>query len=316
MLTCISYNFTFLNKPIIIHFFTSTKNISINVYNNYVKKMLVWIYVILLLEKNKKNCIENIPLAIYIYHINLEKHLPPKGNILDPETVNTAFTMTCPTKRAEIVIFRKEEWFKVFIHETIHTFGFDFSTSNINEYKKSMSSMFFANTNIKLYETYCEVWARIINVFFCSYFITSNVVEYLIQTNKFLQLETIYSLFQANKVLKHMDLTYIDLIQNEHYSKSKYREKTNVLAYYIITSILLTNYQSFLKWCERNNPNNLINFKKTNTNVIHFCKLIENMYNSPEYLKKINYINNVYDKLTIHDKLGTTLRMSLTELEL
>ena len=29
-----------------------------------------------------------------------------------------------------IVIFRKEEWFKVFIHESIHYFNLDFRTDN------------------------------------------------------------------------------------------------------------------------------------------------------------------------------------------
>ena len=50
-------------------------------------------------------------------------------DIIDQIHVNTGFTTTCPVD-SEIVIFREEEWFKVFIHETFHNFALDFSDMN------------------------------------------------------------------------------------------------------------------------------------------------------------------------------------------
>jgi L-rhamnose isomerase len=67
---------------------------------------------------------------IYIYHTSLLKILPNTNvDILNENNVNTAFTRTCPSN-SEIVVFRKEEWFKVFIHETFHSFGIDFASMN------------------------------------------------------------------------------------------------------------------------------------------------------------------------------------------
>ena len=47
--------------------------------------------------------------------------------ILSPTHANTAVTTTC-TADGEICLFRKEEIFKVFIHETFHSLGLDFSS--------------------------------------------------------------------------------------------------------------------------------------------------------------------------------------------
>ena len=35
-------------------------------------------------------------------------------------------------KSGLIVLFRREEWFKVFIHECLHSFGMEFSGMNLN----------------------------------------------------------------------------------------------------------------------------------------------------------------------------------------
>ena len=43
---------------------------------------------------------------------------------------------------SEIIIFRNEEWFKVFVHETFHLFGVDFS--NMSNLKKSKDIFTFS----------------------------------------------------------------------------------------------------------------------------------------------------------------------------
>ena len=46
----------------------------------------------------------------------------------------------------------------------------DFSTLDITAANKKLHSIFSVQTDIKIFESYCETWARVMNVFFESYF--------------------------------------------------------------------------------------------------------------------------------------------------
>ena len=65
-----------------------------------------------------------------------KKKLPKQYNLIDREHANTAFTTSCQTE-TEICIFREEEWFKTFIHETFHNMGMDF-TANGSQYTNEL----------------------------------------------------------------------------------------------------------------------------------------------------------------------------------
>ena len=75
-----------------------------------------------------------------------------------------------------------------------------------------------------------------------------------------------------------MGLSYEDLYSNRSESRllreTLYKEKTNVLAYYVIKTVMINNYPSFLSWCNKNNLA-LIAFKKTIANQKRFCEFIE-----------------------------------------
>ena len=134
---------------------------------------------------------------MYIYHTSLLKMLPSTNiEILNETHVNTAFTRTCP-KDSEIVVFRKEEWFKVFIHETFHNFGLDFSDMELTTCNTKILSIFPVNSDVNLYEAYTEFWARLMNVLFCSYINMKNkndVDEFLTNAEFFMNFERIFSL--------------------------------------------------------------------------------------------------------------------------
>ena len=63
--------------------------------------------------------------------------------------------------------------------------------------------------------------------------------------------------FQMIKILDFMGLSYNDLykktVVSENLRKTQYKENTNILSYYVLTTILLNNYQDFLSWCDTNN---------------------------------------------------------------
>jgi hypothetical protein len=291
----ISYTFFIINRTITIHFIIEHDNPSsqLNKYNEYVEWIVIWLNILNIYAS--KTCSKS--LIIYLYFTSLEKHLPSSNiEILDQHNVNTAFTSTCPVF-SEIIIYRKEEWFKVFIHETFHNFGLDFSDMNTSECNKKILSIFKVNSSVNLYESYTEVWATILNSLFCSFFLLKNKKNYtlfLSQAEFLINFEKTYSFFQLIKILNFMGLNYSDLYSEDQTSISLrntlYKEKTNVLAYYIIKLILLNDYPSFLKWCKSHNLS-LLAFQKTKKNQLEFCDFIHSLYLSPSMLEGIHNTN-------------------------
>jgi hypothetical protein len=313
-------NDSIINKQIKIYFIIeeSEKKILIQEYNKYVKRILCWFY--LIKDYINSECCKT--LNVYIFMTSLNKMTPNKLEILDYENVNTGITTSCP-KNGEIILFRKEEWFKVFIHETFHSFGIDFS-SNLNNdnnyYSKELTrNIFKVNSIINLYEAYTEFWAEIFNILFFSY----DIVKYdnIISKNKdvdFIKVfhylinnEIKFSIFQMIKILQHMDLTYDELIKTTEITNNKYKEKTNIMAYYILKVILLYNYNYFIYWCIKNN-NNIIKFDEKNKK--RLLIFISNYYNNNKMLKDIKEMQKNIKKINNNMEnqfLLKTLRISI-----
>ena len=288
----ITYSFHLFERDINIMFLIEDGNPEdlIETYNKYVDYMLVWLYIVN--EYSSRSCVDK--LKIYVYHTSLLKILPSTNiEILGWNNINTAFTRTCP-KDSEIVVFRKEEWFKAFMHETFHNFGLDFSDMNQTSVNAKILSIFPVNSEVNLYESYTEFWARIMNSLFCSYINMKNkedIDEFLTNAEFFINFERIFAFFQMIKVLNFMNMTYKDMynssIQSENIRKTMFKENTNVLSYYIITLILLNGYQDTIAWCNLNNTS-LLQFKKTTSNLDEFCKFIEKKYKTKAMLDGVN----------------------------
>ena len=117
-----------------------------------------------------------------------------------------------------------------------------------------------------------------------------------------------------------MGLTYRNLYLNDESSRTLreklYKEKTNVLSYYIIKTVLINNYQGLLSWCKTNNYS-LLQFKKTISNQMNYCKFIEKNYKTTSMLESIVYAEKFYNKVASKNKknfLLSNLRMSICEL--
>jgi hypothetical protein len=120
-----------------------------------------------------------------------------------------------------------------------------------------------------------------------------------------------------------MGLSYKDLYLNTERSRmlrdNLYKEKTSVLSYYVIKTILINNYQGFLSWCKNNNFS-LLQFKKTPTSQKEFCKFIEKNYKTTSMLNGVtetqHFLNNVKNqwKKTNLQYILSNLRMSICEM--
>lgn len=298
MLFDLSYTFSLFGREIKVHFIVEDPSAEhqIEIYNEYIEKILVWLHIIN--EYSSKKCSKR--LVLYMYFTSLKKELPDrKISILNQNNVNTAFTYTCPVD-SEIVIFRKEEWFKVLMHESFHNFALDFSDMNIEECTQNILSIFKVKSDVNLFEAYTEFWAEIMNAVFCSFYLIKDkdkkdghpdLKDFLSNFDFFINFERTYKFFQMVKTLNFMGLTYVDLISNSPQAQSLretlYKEDSNVLSYYIITTILMNNYQGFLSWCNTNNLS-LLQFKKTTNNITEFCKFIEKNYKTRSLIESVD----------------------------
>ena len=322
MMSEISFSFSLYDRNIKVHFIVENDNVELDIslYNRYMESITMWLYMLNIY--GSKECANT--LTIYFYFTSLEKSLPNSNiHILDEINVNTAFTTTCP-KDSEIVVFRKEEWFKVFIHETFHNFGLDFSMMNNDEVNSCILDIFKVYSQVNGFEAYTEFWAEIMNSLFCSFHSIKNkndINEFLSNSEFYINFERTYSFFQLVKTLDFMGLSYKDLYSNSNRSiivrENLYKENTNVLSYYIIKCVLMNNYQGFLTWCSKNNLS-LLDFKKTIGNQRQFCKFVEKNYKIQSMLNGINeseiFLSNIKRKKGNYKFVLSNLRMSICEL--
>lgn len=326
--TTVTYSLEMFGRTITIYFFSEEdeEKENMNKFNDYLKYMLVWLYIV---NQYATNSCSKV-LKIYIYLTSLTKVLPSinDSTILNENNVNTAFTRTC-VPNSEIVIFRREEWFKSFIHETFHNFALDFSDMNIDKHNSRILAIFPVHSEVNLFESYTEFWARIMNCLFCSYTYTNTnnqankknaLSDFLTNAEHFIHLEQQFAFFQTTKVLQYMGLTYPDLykkgINADQIRKERYKEDTNVLSYYVITLVLLAHYQDMLVWCDTHNDT-LLQFKQTNANLDEYVGFIERNYRSKHLLQAFQAVQVVQSSPLPNKKnrfILNNLRMTICEL--
>jgi hypothetical protein len=286
---------------------------STSIINQHVKRIFMWLYLASRFSHSK--CSQN--MTIKIYFTNAKKILPNKQRLpIEQEHANTAFTTSCK-KETEINIFREEEWFKVCIHETFHCMGLDFSEMNNSASDAMILKIFPLNADVRLYETYCEIWAETMNIMFISYLSSrnKNVEKMIEKTEKFLYYERLFSLFQCVKVIRHFHLTYDDIINKTKRANENYKEKTQILSYYILKCIYMFYINEYVDWCIDNNGETL-DFNKKNGSfektVQSYVVFLETRYKLPEFLESIKYFENNSVRKNI--VIENTLRMSLFEI--
>jgi len=291
------------------------------------KRIYCWLYIASM--ESTKGCSKT--MNIYLYLTDLKKKFPQKGEneILSEINVNTAYTFACSfseTGENEMYLYRKEEWFKVFIHETFHAFALDFANMRETDADHQILRMFPLNIDLRLFETYTEMWAETMNIIYIVH--SSNIKNKMEKIVEYLKMEQLFSLFQALKVLKHNHISYEELYEMTERAKIKrvhhYKESSPVMAYYILKSICMMNVGEFIEWTSINNKGSL-NFQKTKSNIDSFIHFIKERYKHEEFLEAMKFTENYYSLMkrkkmvggfpTEDFDLGRNLRMSMFEIE-
>ena len=284
--------------------------------DNYIKHVYIWLHIAC--QFAPKSCA--LTIHIHIFLTNLTKKRPSSQTIPFNQThANTAFTHSC-VANPEIVIYRLEEWFKVFIHETFHTLGLDFSTLNHMDAANQQINKIFNlrpnNRDYRLYESYTETWADIIHVCMVVHF---NLIQqkhfeysYVENVESLLRQEITFSMIQCTKVLHHNHLKYIQLLNGQD---NTYRENTNIMSYYIVRCILLFHANEFIYWTMMQNHHS-IEFKKNEQNVLKYVGFIEKCSRDQSFINSMMQIEEQYKLMESRDKTSygaTTMRMTMIE---
>ena len=318
----IEYNIKLGENKMNIYFllFKESDLLDIHKYDKRIKFIIMWFYVAFAYAKKSYGK----KINLFLYLTPKQKILPKnKLTILGVENCNTAVTTACETN-GDILIFREEEWFKVLIHETFHLLCLDFANMPnyiLSEFNKKIRGIMPVKSEYNLYESYSEFWATMWNCAFCSYNIidVNNFTNFASYMDYCVQIETIFAIFQMNKVLRFMGLSYSQLYIKDETANTiarryLYREKTNVLAYYIVKTMLLFNHVDFLNWCDRNNGLSMIQFRNTRLNLMEFARFIEQKYKNNNFLTMVSDINKLFGNITIKKvELLKTMRMTACE---
>jgi hypothetical protein len=330
------YEFKVKNRKVRVFFIFPVQGSQLNEKEmmKYIERMFIWLSIAY--KYSPVNCAKT--LNVYLYLTDLKKMLPTiDASTIDWEHANTAFTYSCREEHissqnennnkdiSEINIFREEEWFKVFIHETIHCLGLDFSHMDTGFSNSKINSLFNINVDIKLFESYTECLAEIMNSIFVVYYSVINTkyvenIDYIYEKiEENMKYEILFSLFQCVKVLDHYGLSYKNVYENTNENQElckKYSENSPIFAYYVLKPILLFHINDFVDWINKNNKGSL-SFTKTMENINNYCMFFENFHKNPEYIHIIQIVEKEFHKIKTQADLRTeleTLRMTVFEM--
>jgi len=220
-----------LSESYHINFIINNKyNINLYFYKieNLNKKLIIYLINIIsyMISLNINNINKN-NINIYYYLSEEKKKLSNKEYIY-PENVNSGYTYS-----NNIFIYRLEDIYKVTIHELIHLLNYDKKCHiNNNKLINIYNKRYNINIkDIKLYESYTELWANIYHIYFISKFIKKDNNKFF---NLLLSIEKEYAIILAQKILS--------LKLNKNINKY-----TNVLEYFIIRGEYYLNFDKYQK---------------------------------------------------------------------
>ncbi len=277
------------NRSISINLVTSDKNNS--KYEKYIFMMLMWLDI--LGEYAEEHCTKNI--KIYIYLCDKCKELPEMDEDIDVQHINSGYSYAGCNENSEITVYRKEEWFKVFIHETIHAFNLGFELLDSDYINRKLYNEYPLKIDFYAPECYCESWAVIWNCIFNAFILEK--VKFKNFYNKFIQfynMECNFTNNQCQKISRHKRFDFNNLSH-----ENNYKENTPIFSYFFLKRLLLLNMDNFLNYCDKNNSYSMMKFNKDKESLDNFLSLL---------VKK----NIQYKNYSLNDK---SARMTLIDFE-
>ena len=205
-------------NKIIITLFT-TNNIEHNVWNSDDYDLLDLNVIMMFSIIDYVNIINNT-IQIFFYPTNLKKIW--NGKELTPEVINSGYTDHYSNKY--ILIYRKEEYNRLLLHELIHYLSLD-SASNYNIWSPThmkISLDYNIFNHINLFETYTDTWAILLLI------IMTHIIEPKLSFNKLLEKEKDHILCMVQQLLYQLSIPDINSIRIHTWV-----QHTSALSYYV-----------------------------------------------------------------------------------
>lgn len=191
--------------------------------------------------KNNPNDTYSINITIVLSPY--KKVFPENNQELTSYHVNSGVTaMYGAREKSEVVIFRREEVIKVLIHEMIHAMKLDIhshlDTSDLKRYFGLPQDY-----HLNITETFTDSYACLLNVAIAS--LLSPLPTYK-NFMSLLESEREFIVTQGSKVVSKLQLM---LDEKGHLQPSQmvFQESTNVIAYYVLKSVVFANINVFLR---------------------------------------------------------------------
>ena len=247
----VTYKNIINGKTYMFDFIIYNNEISITNLDLIVEKMLLVLQLIIAISRNETRNGQHVTFFLTPF----QKKLNLNNNaILGAKNVNSGFTYPYLVNGVTF-IYRKEEFFKVFIHESIHYYGIDKAlhkqlNSNIN-YKKFIN-LFNIGTEyiakIGINEGLTEYWTFIIYLTALSFKKSITLANFIYEFERLYKLELLHIIFQVVKILNYNKLTYSQFLANSSANSSnKYKETSHIFSYYIVKTLLVYNHENMLK---------------------------------------------------------------------
>ena len=201
------------------------------------------------------------------------------------------------------------------MHETFHNLELDFNTGSGTSVRDVFPGI---RHDVLMSEAYVESWARILNVafhvFYDIYGGNGTVAQYSVAVARCLPLERAFSLFQAIKTLKYMELSFSDIVSPDaavsNAAARKYAEDTNIFAYYVLAGMLVFNADEFLQWCISKNAISLMQATHGERGTTLFKHFISGLCKNERMLANIKVFETTADAASKSNHLQSTMRMT------
>tara|TARA_Y100000816_G_C26083074_1_gene571122 strand:+ start:858 stop:1862 length:1005 start_codon:yes stop_codon:yes gene_type:complete len=230
--------YKFKNISINVKYF-SKKEVPINTFKIILKRIIFMMII--------SNTYININIDIYDtpykkkFNCNNEK----KCGKLETNNVNSGLNYS-----NNIIIFRKEEYLKLLLHELIHALDLDYKYETLQQNKIIFETFNVNSNNLLINESYVETWAIILNTY-CV--LQEKNINTLDNFKKLLKKELAHSLLQCAKLCVYYNIDDFNKIYLNHKNTIYYKDNVNTFSYHIIKTINLYYLRNYLKNFQSNN---------------------------------------------------------------
>jgi hypothetical protein len=294
----VTYENIIKGKNYVFEFIIYNDEIAMKKLDLIVERMLLVVQVIIAISKNEIRNGQHVTFFLTPFKkvINSNKNI-----ILGAKNVNSGFTYPYLINGITF-IYRKEEFFKVFIHESIHYYGIDKALHielNSNDNYNKFINLFNISTkdyaSIGINEAITEFWTFIMRLCVISFNKSIKMAGFIHEFERLYKLELIHIMFQVVKILNANNLTYAQFMSK---SNQKYRENSHIFSYFIVKTLLVYNHEDLFESNVFNlNFSNTINISfKPDMNSIN--KLFINLFkyaSDAQFLQLVNKVNLLYN---------------------